>query len=547
MLLTLQKHRKHKSRLVICGNFASWGEHSTTTTNLDVPLLRLMFSIACSKETTWSNIDITSAFLNADIHDDDTVLVTPPPILVKMDIVKPNTVWHVKKAIYGLREAPRLWQQERDQKLRALEFECKDKLAHLVQSYIHPSLWFIAEGPKEPTSGIPPFDHCLRSDEWTARLHDRHILGYVGVYVDDLLIAGPRSLNDSMIRAFQEVWKTSAPEHLGPDPDCVPVLRFLGVNLERVDKEKSEELGLPVGSVLLNQMEYVIEVLMKFEPSLQLKTRTTPGNQESFASKPAHHASAEHALQEYVESLQALTDEDIIEADKVKMTSPKLHYNSDQIPINLPAIVGCLNWIALRTRPDIAWATSRAASLITHDPDTCFIRVKHICQYLHHALSYALRYVPTPPQSKQKLWVLGDASFAPTGEKSQQGIVVYHGITSNQRQGGNLVQWRSNRQDLIAKSTCEAELIASSEALQQGENISIVISEMINASCDIEVSSDNAAAPHMVRNGSETAWRTRHISVKALWLHQMSRRGVKFTYQPTSEMAADSLTKGLGA
>ena len=221
-------------------------------------------------------------------------------------------------------------------------------------------------------------------------------------------------------------------------------------------------------------------------------------------------------------------------------------YNSDQVVINLPAVVGCLNWIALRSRPDIAWATSRAASLITHDPDLCFIRVKHICQYLQHTLSYALRYVPIPPTSKQKLWVLGDASFAPTGEKSQQGIVVYHGITSNQRQGGNLVQWRSSRQDLVAKSTCEAELIAASEALQQGENISIVISEMTNASCEIEVSSDNAAALHMVRNGSETAWRTRHISVKALWLHQMSRRGIRFTYQSTSDMAADSLTKGMG-
>ena len=65
-----------------------------------------------------------------------------------MDIVKPNTVWHVKKAIYGLREAPRLWQKERDQKLRDLEFMYKDKLAHLVQSHIHPSLWFIAEGPR---------------------------------------------------------------------------------------------------------------------------------------------------------------------------------------------------------------------------------------------------------------------------------------------------------------------------------------------------------------------------------------------------------------
>ena len=128
----------------------------------------------------------------------------------------------------------------------------------------------------------------LESDEWTARLHDHRILGYVGVYVDDLLIAGPRSLNDSMIQAVQEVCKTSAPEHLGPDPDCVPVLRFLGMNLERVNEEKSEERGQPVGSVPLNQMEY-IEVLTKFEPSLQLMAPTIPGNQESFASTQAHH------------------------------------------------------------------------------------------------------------------------------------------------------------------------------------------------------------------------------------------------------------------
>ena len=129
-------------------------------------------------------------------------------------------------------------------------------------------------------------------------------------------------------------------------------------------------------------------------------------------------------------------------------------------------------------------------------------------------------------------------------EESTRANCVYHGITSNQKKGGNLVQWRSSRQDLIAKSTCEAELIASSEALQQGENIAIVVAEMTNKSCEIEVSSDNAASLHMIRNGSETAWRTRHISVKALWLHQMARRGIKFTYQSTAEMAADSLSKG---
>ena len=93
-------------------------------------------------------------------------------------------------------------------------------------------------------------------------------------------------------------------------------------------------------------------------------------------------------------SLQALLQDEIVEIDAVEKKKTKLHYNSEQNFINLPAIVGCLNWIALRTRPDIAWATGRAASLITHDPDTCFIRIKHICQYLHHTWGYALRYVP---------------------------------------------------------------------------------------------------------------------------------------------------------
>ena len=39
-------------------------------------------------------------------------------------------------------------------------------------------------------------------------------------------------LNEVLITAVQEVWKTNTPEHLGPDADCVPVLRFLGMNLE---------------------------------------------------------------------------------------------------------------------------------------------------------------------------------------------------------------------------------------------------------------------------------------------------------------------------
>ena len=102
-------------------------------------------------------------------------------------------------------------------------------------------------------------------------------------------------------------------------------------------------------------MEYIIEVLMKFEPSLQLRVRTTPGNQESFATKNATSLPTDEEFAEYFQSLQVLVQDEIIETDKVQKKNTKLHYNSEQNPISLPAIVGCLNWTALHTRPDIAW------------------------------------------------------------------------------------------------------------------------------------------------------------------------------------------------
>ena len=116
----------------------------------------------------------------------------------------------------------------------------------------------------------------------------------------------------------------------------------------------------------------------------------------------------------------------------------------------------------------------------------------------HHRPRTSYGFWEMPPLLRQgrrvKLWVLGDASFAPTGAKSQQGPIAYHGITSNQKRGGNLLQWRSHRQDLIAKFTCEAERIASSEALQQGKNIAIVVTEMTNKS--VRLKSRVTMQPH---------------------------------------------------
>ena len=98
-----------------------------TTTNMNVTALEI--DAQSGKCTGYNTVQHShpSGFLDAGTHEDDTVLVAPPPILVIMHIVEPN---------YSL--APN-----------------KDKPAHLVQSHIHPSLWFIVEGPLAERSWIP--------------------------------------------------------------------------------------------------------------------------------------------------------------------------------------------------------------------------------------------------------------------------------------------------------------------------------------------------------------------------------------------------------
>ena len=50
----------------------------------------------------------------------------------------------------------------------------------------------VVEGSLAQQPRVSPFDHSLHSNEWTAKLHVHKVLGYLGVYVDDLLIVGKR-------------------------------------------------------------------------------------------------------------------------------------------------------------------------------------------------------------------------------------------------------------------------------------------------------------------------------------------------------------------
>ena len=79
-----------------------------------------------------ASLDVTAAFLNAALPEGRMVVLQPPTILYKLQLIPPGHVWLVKKAIYGLREAPNLWSEERTEMLSKLTFSCEGELYAVV-------------------------------------------------------------------------------------------------------------------------------------------------------------------------------------------------------------------------------------------------------------------------------------------------------------------------------------------------------------------------------------------------------------------------------
>ena len=56
---------------------------------------------ASSPDFTIASLDVTAAFLNVPLPEGRVVVLKPPSILYKLQLMPPSHVWLVHKAIYG--------------------------------------------------------------------------------------------------------------------------------------------------------------------------------------------------------------------------------------------------------------------------------------------------------------------------------------------------------------------------------------------------------------------------------------------------------------
>jgi hypothetical protein len=96
---------RYKARLVVKGFaqregidfnevYAPVSKHTT---------LRALLSIVCEQDLELRQVDVTTAFLNGDL--DETIYMVQPPGFEESG----NLVCHLRKSLYGLRQAPRQW------------------------------------------------------------------------------------------------------------------------------------------------------------------------------------------------------------------------------------------------------------------------------------------------------------------------------------------------------------------------------------------------------------------------------------------------------
>ena len=227
---------KRKARIVACGNYCKDEGEELYASGASGETLRCILAEAAHRSWTAGSIDVKGAFMLTLMPDETITVVNPPTILSSMGLVSKGEKWVLTRAMYGLRQSPRLWSAFRDDHLRKMRGVWEDKELKFVQGEVEPNLWAIKAGDS--------------------------VCGALLVYVDDLLICGSSSLIEYVAKMIAGTWETT---NLEVASRAVPV-RFLGCEIYNLHPGFS-----------IDQAPYIRELLRAHEvPTTQMNIVPCP-------------------------------------------------------------------------------------------------------------------------------------------------------------------------------------------------------------------------------------------------------------------------------
>lgn len=220
----------------------------------------------------------------------------------------------------------------------------------------------------------------------------------------------------------------------------------------------------------------------------------------------------------------------------------KLSKVSNQPPANINSfrsLVGSLRYL-VHTRPDISYSVSYVSRFMEAPTREHMAAVKQILRYIKGTMSFGCCYRRNPTE---ELNLIGFSDSDMAGDvddrKSTSGVLFM--------MGGDPVSWQSQKQKVVALSSCEAEYIAATTAACQGIWLARLLGEMMKEEprC-IKLWVDNKSAIALSKNPVFHD-RSKHIDTRYHFVRQcVEEEKIEIEFISSEHQLADILTKPLG-
>ncbi|CAI7856379.1 unnamed protein product [Closterium sp. NIES-53] len=203
--------------------------------------------------------------------------------------------------------------------------------------------------------------------------------------------------------------------------------------------------------------------------------------------------------------------------------------------------LGCLLFVAVTCRPDLSYSASQLATHLKWPEAEHMAELDRALHYLVSTPTIGLTYHKTETTTPKIIgYVDADHAGDSNNRRSRTGYIY-------RVEPIGPISWQSSKQELIALSSAEAEYIALCSATKEGLYLHKLLEEAKLAQLpSFSLFCDNQSAICIAKK-SGFANRTKYIALRYFFVKDEIEKGrLELSYCPTSEMAADYLTKKLG-
>jgi hypothetical protein len=218
--------------------------------------------------------------------------------------------------------------------------------------------------------------------------------------------------------------------------------------------------------------------------------------------------------------------------------SPKSEEDKAKVDVRkFGELIGSLQYLAQGTRPDIAYATSRLASVLNDPGEKHYNMGLRVVRYLNTTRTYGITLGGDSPVA---LSGMSDSDFANCIDTRRS--VSGYAYTL----GHGAVSWSSRKQDIVTTSTTEAEYVAMCNATKEAVWLRSLLDEIgYGQPKSTLICADNQSSIVLSEDQANHT-RTKHIDLRYHFVRERTLLGeVHFRYVKSCDNVADVFTKAL--